>query len=379
VKTHNPANERIKREYFTYLKEAKRYSESSLDGVAKALSRFESYTRGRDFKAFHIQQAVGFKKHLADQRNARTREALSKATLHSTLTALKNFFQWLAGRPGYKSRLTYADADYFNLSDNETRIAKAHREQPAPTLEQMAHTIRTMPAATDVERRNRAVVAFILLTGARDGAVASLKLKHLDLVEDVVHQDAREVNTKRRKTFSTWFFPVGDDIRQIVAEWADHLRGHLLWGMDDPLFPATRVAVGASRHFEAVGLDRKHWSNATPIRAIFKEAFTRAGLPAFPPHRVRKTLAQLGERLCRNPEEFKAWSQNLGHEQVMTTLFSYGEVSSRRQAEIIRELARPKVAEGDVDPGLIEAARTLRALGLVSQGIPPGRPDNGIV
>lgn len=370
MKTHNPANERIKREYFTFLKEAKRYSDTSLNGVAAALNRFEVYTKFRDFKAFHVQQAVNFKKHLADQRNARTKEALSKATLYSTLTALKNFFQWLAGRPGYKSRLGYADAEYFNLSDNDTRIAKAHREQAAPTLEQVAHVIRTMPATTDLELRNRAVVAFIFLTGARDGAVASLKLKHLDLVEGVVHQDSREVNTKRRKTFSTWFFPVGDDIRSIVAEWVEVLRVQYLWSMDDPLFPATRVALGANHRFEAVGLDRKHCSNATAIRTIFKEAFAGAGLPPFPPHRIRKTLAQLGERICRNPEEFKAWSQNLGHEQVMTTLFSYGEVSSGRQAEIIRELARPVMADGEMDPALIEIARTLRAAGFVSQGTP---------
>jgi hypothetical protein len=42
MKTHSPENERIKRQYFTYLKEAKRYSETSLDGVAKALHCFEA-------------------------------------------------------------------------------------------------------------------------------------------------------------------------------------------------------------------------------------------------------------------------------------------------------------------------------------------------
>ena len=368
MKTHSPANERIKREYFIFLKEAKRYSETSLDGVAKALRRFEVFTKMRDFKAFHVNQAVAFKRKLAEERNARTNEALSKATLHSTLTALKNFFQWLAGQSGYRSHLTYTDAEYFNLSDNETRIAKAHREQAAPTLEQLAHVIRTMPAGSDIERRNRAVVAFIALTGARDGAVASLKLKHLDLVEGVVHQDGREVKTKRRKTFSTWFFPVGDGIRQIVYDWEDYLRVQHQWGMDDPLFPATRVLVGANHHFEAAGLDRKPWSNATPIRAIFKEAFTRAGLPAYPPHRIRKTLAQFGEQLCRNPEEFKAWSQNLGHDRVMTTLYSYGEVGPRRQAEIIRDLARPRLIAGELEPELLELARTLQAAGVGTHG-----------
>jgi integrase len=375
MKTHNPGNERVKREYFAYLKEAKRYSEASLDGVAKALNRFETYTKFRDFKAFHINQAMAFKKHLADQRNARTREALSKATLYSTLTALKNFFQWLAGRPGYKSHFTYADAEYFNLSDNETRIAKARREQSVPTLEQIAHVIRTMPTATEIEHRNRAVVAFIALTGTRDGAVASLKLKHIDIIENVVHQDGREVKTKRRKSFSTWFFPVGDDIRQIMADWVEYLRSVKLWGMDDPLFPATRMVVGASRRFEVAGFDRKHWSNATPIRAIFKDAFERAGLPSYPPHSFRKTLAQLGETLCRNPEEFKAWSQNLGHEQVITTFTSYGAVATRRQAAIIRDLGRPRCAEMAADETTLKALRVLREAGMLESWTKLGRPQ----
>jgi hypothetical protein len=45
MKTHNPQNERIKRAYFTYLAEAKGFSEPTLDGVAKALNRFETYPR----------------------------------------------------------------------------------------------------------------------------------------------------------------------------------------------------------------------------------------------------------------------------------------------------------------------------------------------
>ncbi|GAW86470.1 hypothetical protein bplSymb_SCF02802P010 [Bathymodiolus platifrons methanotrophic gill symbiont] len=40
---------------------------------------------------------------------------------------------------------------------------------------------------------------------------------------------------------------------------------------------------------------------------------------------------------------FKAWSQNLGHEQVLTTLHSYGEVQQSRQGEIIQQLSTPRV------------------------------------
>ena len=94
--------------------------------AAKALHRFEEYTRFKDFKAFHFEQAVAFKKHLAEQR-ARSGEKLSKATLYSTLTQLKRFFQWLAGSRATSRAFQYSDAEYFNLSDKDTRVATARR------------------------------------------------------------------------------------------------------------------------------------------------------------------------------------------------------------------------------------------------------------
>jgi hypothetical protein len=65
-----------------------------------------------------------------------------------------------------------------------------------------------------------------------------MKLKHIDLMAGSVYQDARDVKTKFSKTFSTFFFPVGDDIQQIVTNWVGYLRQDKLWGNEDPLFPA---------------------------------------------------------------------------------------------------------------------------------------------
>ena len=366
MRKHNPANERIKRTYFAFLKEAKRHSEATLDAAAKALNRFEVYTKYKDFKMFHIQQAISFKRHLAEQKGQRSGEKLSKATLHATLTQLKRFFQWLALQPGYKSRLQYSDAEYFNLTDKDTRIATAERPQRVPTLEQIKYAISTMPADTDIERRNRALVAFTLLTGARDRAIASLKLKHVDLIGRYVNQDAREVKTKFSKTFITFFFPVGEEVRAIVSEWVTYLRDEKLWGNDDPLFPATRVALGPDRQFAAAGLSREHWSNATPIRTIFREAFASAGLPYFNPHSFRNTLVQLGQEVCKIPEQFKAWSQNLGHEKVLTTFLSYGQVPCQRQGEIIRNLAAPQKALPVVADEIAEAVyKRFRSSGVI--------------
>lgn len=334
---HNAANERIKREYFQYLKEAKGRDEKSLDVVAKAFHRFESSTRFRDFKLFHKGQAMAFKRHLTEQLNAQTGKPLSKATIGTTMRALHDFFEWLAGQPGYKSKLNYSDADYFSISDKDLRISRAKREQPVPSMQQMHHVIDEMPTKTDIEKRNRAIVALILLTGVRDGALVSLKLKHINIAEQRLDQDAREVNTKFSKTFQTWFFPVGRDALEIITAWVLHLRKELLFSDDDPLFPKTKVGVGENG-FEVKGLDRQCWSNAGPVRKIFKESFECANLDYYSPHSIRSTLARFGQTLGLPIRTYKAWSKNLGHSNMMTTFSSYGDVPADEQAELIRSV-----------------------------------------
>jgi len=255
---------------------------------------------------------------------------------------MRAFILWLAEQPGYRSRIRYSDAEYFRLSERDTRIAKAPQRRPIPTPQQIESVLGGMPTGTDLEKRNRALIALTWLTGIRDGALATLKVKHVNVIEGWVNQDPREVKTKNSKPQMTTFFPVGGSARQIVESWLGFLTCDRLWGLDDPLFPATLVEQGADHQFEAGGLAHRHWSNAGPIRTIFKEAFEAVGLPGFNPHSFRHALAMLGEHTCKTPEEFKAWSQNLGHEQVLTTFASYGEVSSHRQAEIIRGLGTPR-------------------------------------
>lgn len=331
-------NARIKRAYIDFLRHTLGRHEASLEAIAAAIDRFEDYSKHRDFKLFHIEQAKAFKAHLAQATNFRTGVPLSAATITSTLTALRNFFRWLAVQPGYRSKLSTSDADYFSAPTNLTRIATARRDRPCPTVEQIRAVLARMPAETDVEKRDRALVAFTLLTGARDGAIIGFKLKHVDIAAGRLDHDARDVATKRAKTFTSFFFPVGDDVRAIVAQWVEFLRQERLWGNGDPLFPATAVGLGPDRRFGATGISRMHWATATPIRKIFRDAFAAAELPYANPHSFRNTLVQLAYRADLSTEAMKAWSQNLGHDGMMTTLTSYGQLPVHRQGEILRGL-----------------------------------------
>lgn len=343
MRKHHPANERIKRDYRVYLEQAKGMAPSSVDQAEAAIAQFEASTRFKDFRSFHRNQAIAFKEQLHSQLNPKTGRGLAAATVHSRLMAVREFVIWLAGRPGFRSKINYQDAEYFRTSANEERVARASRTRPVATLGQIRTAFDAMPSDTLIERRDRAVLAATLVSGARDNALASFSLKHVDVDRKTVFHDAREVRSKNAKTFTSNFFPVEEVYVTALTDWIGELTSQG-YGPDDPLFPATQVAPGPDRRFVPVGLKRSHWKNADAIRRIFKAAFERVDLPYFHPHTFRHTLARDGEMRCTTAEEWRAYSQNFGHSSPMTTFTSYGEVPPHRQAEIIGGLARAKPA-----------------------------------
>jgi integrase len=349
-------NTRLKRDYLTWMKQAHGRSDTTVDAAAQALARFEEYTRQRPFKKFHRHQAIGFKAHLQDQVNARTGLPLSNATVSAVLAHVRDFFVWLADRPGYRRVVTHSDAAYFSLTEREERVANATTSRPRPTLQQLLHILQAMPNGSVVERRDRAVVAFVILTGARDGTLPGLRLRHVNLAELLVHFDPRDVHTKFGKEITTWFFPVPPPVETIVRDWIDELRDVHHFGPDEPLFPQTEVGLDAEKHFGVRGIARTPWRTARPVRQIFKAACSRVDMPYFNPHGARHALSVLGTDVCRMPEQFKAWSQNLGHDHVLTTFNSYGKVEPARQAELIRGLNNDLAAEA---PDLAAEVRQL--------------------
>lgn len=338
----NARNERVKRDYLRHMKEAKGRAQTTVDAARKAIHRYEQYTAFKDLGTFNKEQAIGFKRNLLTQKARRGGQAISPSTALHTVNVLKDFFAWLASQPGFKSKIDRSDIDYLGLTTKEASAANAPRERAWPTLEQVRRTIDLMPTTSEIGRRNRALMAFAIVTGMRDSAIASIRLKHIDLDRQLVRQDPREVKTKFSKYIETTFFPVGDDLKQIVIDWLTYLRVDKLFSPEDPVFPKTQVQQDENSGFKAVGMTREFWADAAAIRQLFREAFTRSGLPYFNPHSLRKTLTDLGQRTCQTPEEYKAWSQNLGHENVLTTFISYGHVSSGRQAEVMHTLAQPR-------------------------------------
>lgn len=251
----NAANERLKHRYFIYLREAGQLGEHSIDQVAKALDRFEEHTRRRSFRDFRVEQATNFKRHLAKQSAKHGEGKLSKATVSSTLHALRKFFLWLAEQRGFRTRMQRTDADYFKPSRHDEAISRAPRQMLVPSIEQIRVMLGAMPSASAVERRNRALVAFTIVTGARDNATASARMKHLDLADRQLFQDGRDMRTKFRKTFplgsSRWAAISRRSLRNGKLNWKRNMAsGRTILCFRRLSFLSARLARCCGRNWE---------------------------------------------------------------------------------------------------------------------------------
>src|ERR1700722_9493923 len=125
VSKTNPRNDRAKRDYLVWLKEARQRAQATIEQARHDIDRLEAYIGFKDFGTFNKDQAIGFKQDLLNSTGKRTGKPLSLATAHHTLQAVKDFLAWLHNLPGYRRRIALTDIAYLNLTTGEERQARA--------------------------------------------------------------------------------------------------------------------------------------------------------------------------------------------------------------------------------------------------------------
>ena len=358
---YNALNEKLKKQYEDSLLHENYRDKRTVEAVWKAINLYEKYTGKKDFTSFDAEQAKGFKRWLIKQENANG-ELLSLSTVRSTLKQLRDFFGWLAIHPKYLRKIDARAASYLRLSNNDDRAGRATRELPVPSLEEVRKVLLAMPHHTHIEKRDRAIIAFLALTGVRDAALVSLKVKDIDRIRGEVWQDPKHVKTKNRKAISTFFMPFDPLWLEITKDWLRFIDEELSLQPNDPLFPKTEIKCNPQTlQFEVVGLAREHWANATPIRELFKTAFARVNLPYYNPHSFRKMLAVWALEHC-SQMEFKAISQNIGHDHALTTYNAYGNLNDHKRRSVIQSIGTKTTELGHipVDMLMTEMARRMQ-------------------
>tara|TARA_R110000787_G_scaffold73456_4_gene163700 strand:- start:5653 stop:6762 length:1110 start_codon:yes stop_codon:yes gene_type:complete len=356
---YNPNNEIAKKQYEEALLHGKYRDPKTVKAVWNSINSFEAFTGHIDFKDVSTEHVKAFKESLEHEKNS-AGELLSLSTIRSTLGNLRELFEWLATHPKFIKKVDGRITQYFRLSNNANRAARASKEKTPPTLEELETTLKAMPSKTDIEKRDRAMFAFVILTCIRDDALVSLKRKDVDADRRIIWQDPRHVRTKRRKGILTKFLgkplPLAEEI---VMDWLKHLDEVFDIKPNDPLFPKTLTRNNPeTMAFEVQGLSREHYANSGQVRDIFRAAFKAVGLGYYNPHLFRNTIVKWALKNM-SQFEFMALSQNIGHEHVMTTYNPYGKLSADEQIEAIEKIGAkmPELQDVSIDELVAEIVR----------------------
>lgn len=334
----NIKNEVVKRKFFKWIKEANGCCDSTVNSIEKAILIYEDFTRLADFATFNSGKAIEFKKWLQERKVKN--KSLSTTTYCTYLRYLRKFFLWLSWQPNYKSKITVDTVDYLKATEKEERIATQYIPRNFPALEYVIKLAGSINALTEIDKRDRAMISFALLSGMRDKAIVSLPLGCFDENNLTINQSPKlGVQTKFSKHILTMLFVFDDKLLRYLIEWVEILKSKG-YGSQDPLFPRAKTDKGKEDlSFEtASDVEPLFWQGTGRIREIFKKRSQEAGLPYFPPHTFRHLAVDLALKSCKTGEEIKAISQNFGHEHTATTLCSYANFAPPRLSEIIKNM-----------------------------------------
>lgn len=360
-------NERRKRKYFEWLRNAKGLSPSTIRAVEKAIWEWEDFTDMADFKDFNEDAAIAFKDELLKRKNERSGQTLALSTCLHYLNSLSDFFIWLSGQAGYKSKISPDKVAYLKLDKKQSRIALEPPVVKYPSLDQVKAVTAAIKIENEVDLRDRALMAFTLLSGMRVEAVMTLPLGCVSIDNAEISQDPKlGVRTKFSKRITTILFNFDPVLLSYVKDWIEFLTAKKLFSPQQPLFPSTKLEQKSENDLVFVG-DKVHpqfWQTTNCIRDIFKKRFSQADIEYFAPHSFRHLAVRLAVSRCSNPEELKAVSQNFGHEFVATTMMTYGTIREDQASDIIRKMdfsAATKAEKEDIDEMITKLEKLKRS------------------
>lgn len=322
-------NDRILHEWLQF---AGRWNEKTISAKLAAIRQFEIFCDGNLFSQVSKNDAARYREHLKFSAEASDADQLSVSTVRHQASHLKSFFEWLIGQKGFR-KLDRALPEYFELPKKFDAAALPSNDIPCPTLDEATQMIEGMPVETMKERRDRAMVAIAFLGALRADTITSLHVSHFDFSNRLIIQDSKHSRTKNGKSLRIRFFPLPLIFSGIVLEWKDELVDQ---GFDeqDALFPDDRILVGKRRTSSSAAI--LPMSSTHSVTIAFKIASGLIG-KRFSPHSAKHCIGRLSLKVCKSPEELKAWSMNMGHENEEITLKYYKRIPDSRIIEIFED------------------------------------------
>jgi integrase len=209
-----------------------------------------------------------------------------------------------------------------------------------PTLDEVLNIVKNLPGKTEVELRNKCLVAFTYCTGIRDNAIRTLPFGAVNIDKMFVEQNPRKgTKVKLSKIIYSKIFPFEQSLINVISDY-HHLLEDKKFEPQDPYFPQSKriIEEGGLCFTESVEISRNYWKSLESVRTVFKESARLAGSKYFYPHLFRHAaIRRLLDCAC-TALEIKAIYQSVGHESFFTILESYANLDIAAQLEVLSNL-----------------------------------------
>lgn len=268
---------------------------------------------------------------------AETLAGRAPSYIEKLLSTSRAFFAW--ARERWPVRYERVRTDWIAGLRSKVRPGRVVTKE-LYTLENVRDLV-AVNARRLVERRDRAAVAFLFLSGMRVGAFVSLPVRSVTFDYQVEVNAAPMVlirqwpdfgvRTKNSKAANTFLLPHSElaDLRAIVWEWHQEVAEGLgQYGMWYAL-----IAPDGETFLDdqAPGIHR-----SSGLRLRLERLCQRAGVDYLSPHKLRHGHITWARGQCRTISDYKAVSQNVMHATLQITDSKYGMLAD---GELVSRLA----------------------------------------
>ncbi|PIB25627.1 hypothetical protein BFP76_00355 [Amylibacter kogurei] len=344
------SNDRLLHGYIVFMG---KYATKTIDAHLIAIREFERFSKGVVFKQITPQLVAQYREDLIQRGSELSEDAISNSTIGHRASQLRLFLTWLLKQKGYRS-LDQTLPEYLDLPKAQMAKVKPAKEKVYPTLSEAEEMLRSMPKATRLDRRQRAVFACAFLTGLRANALAGLRHRDVDLQKSIFVQDGTNGRAKNGKSYRGRFFPVPETFLSVFTEWVNEMET-LGARRDDAVFPTEQSLI----QNRSPGVQPRKPFEPLKGADVVRQAFAVASKNtkhSYHPHSARHCLAAFGVELCRSEKEFKAWSLCLGHEDIKITRRHYGHMDEETCFEVMEIIETERNETGDEKDLILEFA-----------------------
>jgi len=250
---------------------------------------------------------------------------LSAVYVKKILATVRMFYSWFSENEDKNVK------SVFIKTLRVKRVSIVPKVRDVVTLDEII-AIAKAPALNIVERRARAGLVFLYLSGMRIGAFVSLSMRLIDIENRSVMQfPSMGVRTKNGKHSTTYLLDI-PELLTVVRDWCNEILSQVNFGVF--YFPI--LSSDAKLSYEPV--IGKHRVNLA--RRNFRDWLDRVGLPYHSPHKFRHGHVHYGLQRSKDMADFKAVSLNVMHSSVKTTDEFYSVLSGNDVKDRISKLEK---------------------------------------